>query len=73
MKDRDRWTRDGNFPSEWEGKLIYEGDIGSDREYIGVVRNDGSYYNAEIGIVELPPGFEVIGNIHDNQELLADK
>lgn len=25
--ERAKWTRDGNFPSEWKGKEIYEGDV----------------------------------------------
>jgi hypothetical protein len=25
--ERERWTLDGNMPSEWKGRCIYEGDV----------------------------------------------
>ena len=55
------------------GKKIFEGDIvamGKGRAY-EVKYNNGSYYMDGIAIpIKFVDRFEVIGNIHDNPELL---
>ena len=94
--ERERWTRSGKNPSEWNGKEIYAGDISKsdingsigviewDLDY-GMWRNiykvgtclsckDGkfplwqSFY--EIGSNQRKVTIKIIGNIHENLELL---
>jgi hypothetical protein len=79
---RSRWTIDGNMPSEWKGREIYEGDIVKfvyspkllNENNIGVVlwfNNDHWAINvrnaAEYHIDNVVKRGKVIGNIHDNK------
>lgn len=75
-KEREEFTRDGNFPSEWNGKKIFEGDIVdilTENEEIGVVVwDDGGFIVSADGFcVDFQHNIDgkdvkVIGNIHDN-------
>jgi hypothetical protein len=108
--ERERWTLDGNFPSQWKGRKIYEGDIlgftspikpfGTGRKHtvryvkdgfwaVGTVKeSDGTEFGDmlarklkdEAETVEYMKeecsgqlSFGVIGNIHDNPDLLTTK
>lgn len=85
-KEREEFTRNGNFPSEWNGKKIFEGDMVKFKRV-----NALGYTTTRFGEVkyfdELPifyimattgdawdwvecEDIEVIGTIHDNPELL---
>ena len=83
-EERSKWTKDGNIPSEWNGKEIYEGDIlthegfgGSvDKPKLKVMKWDktgwqpsSSFKNWNKCILI----YKVIGNICENKELLEAK
>jgi hypothetical protein len=70
-EERNRWTIDGNMPSEWKGREIYEGDI---LEYAHretgdlnvITYKDGSFALTDgNGGRFFPYNSEVISNIHD--------
>jgi hypothetical protein len=78
-EERNRWTIDGNMPSAWEGREIYEGDIikathpNHTEIFIGDVFWDCdwaafclSVSNCEIRVSDFDE-YRVIGNIHDNK------
>ncbi len=61
-EERSKWTRDGNMPSEWNGKEIYEGDWikfnllkGDD--------NEPEYKNEVGGIMVENLGTVTVGNV----------
>jgi len=75
-EERVAWTRNGNLPSEWNGKEIYEGDIaqsGTEEIYRDVCEwNEGGRFMwvnlSDRDIVEYIDEYEVtvIGTIHDH-------
>jgi hypothetical protein len=80
--ERKKWTLDGNMPSEWKGREIYEDDTvkwtdANKNERIdtvcwkngGMILCDITYF---MGIYSFY-GFKVIGNLHDNKDLLIIK
>lgn len=84
--ERAAFVRDGNLPSEWKGKKIFEGDIvhahdrllkgcGPFHEFDGVIGyRDGSFVIEGDLITHyrwmIDYDVTVLGNIHDNPELL---
>ena len=44
-KEREQWMVDGNMPSEWDGKEIYEGDI--------LIMHDGINGDYEIKVMDI--------------------
>ena len=43
-EERAKWTRDGNMPIEWKGKMVFEGDLVTDGIYYREVRfEDGMF------------------------------
>jgi len=85
-KEREQWTLNGYFPSEWKGKEIYEGDICSflspmqrqDMSPATVNWSNGGYWSLSGIIKKLPLmlhralSIKVIGNIYKNTELLEE-
>lgn len=87
--ERTKWTRDGNMPSGWKGKEIYEDDIlqykNGDKALYTIVWKDGGFhrrykfmrkYQGEgreetTDLPIYPDSHIVIGNIHENAELLG--
>ena len=82
--ERKQWTADGNLPSEWKGRRIYEGDIlevdfDTDGETIGkqkaVIQFSEHYASFMVrpmgdwAFCEMNEG-KVIGNIHENPSMV---
>lgn len=72
--ERDKWTLEGNMPSEWKGRMIFEGDVvSSDGHHPSspVFFKNGSYkINGKCSIVgfgSLAKLVKVIGTIHDQK------
>ena len=64
-EERARWTREGNMPSEWNGKKAYSGDIAKDKhEQIFEIKWDYSLLSHLENI-----WFKIIGNKYENSEL----
>lgn len=79
--EREQWTRDGNMPSEWKGREIYEGDVVRKIRcnipiVIKWVQNicgfEGVYKDKSSCVLNILSAseYEVIGNIHENPDLL---
>ncbi len=80
--EREKWTREGNMPNEWKGKMVWEGDIVRHSRFVSsqLMKAQVTFRN---GSFILEPGFKVledyignsinlrvIGSIYDNPELL---
>lgn len=73
-EEREAWTRDGNMPSEWNGREIYEGDILEvEGLFIPIEYERGSFWLGQEPLHEFGLSLrEVLGNIYENPELLSE-
>lgn len=77
--ERTQWTRDGNFPSDWKGKLIYEDYIlKHDDGDIGKVEDAGGYWEVAssssfVMLGGISDQYKIIGTMQENPELLKVK